>query len=521
MSRQIRIAAIIWSLSILLSRVIGLVREAVIGRVLGGGAEADVYWASFVIPDFLNYLLAAGALSIVFIPIFGGHLANGDEDAAWRAFRVISTPVLLLLALALGALHLAVPSLSAWWFDGFSEAQQADLVALTRIVLPAQAFHVVGGLLSAALQARDRHLLPALAPVVYTSGIIAGGLIAGPTLGAYGFAWGVLAGSIAGPFLLPLIGCLRMGLRWWPSLDLSHPDLRRWLWRSLPIMLAFSVVVVDDWMLKREASRLAEGSVSTVQYAKSLLKVPMGVFGLAAGAAAFPTLTRLIAQGKDADAWEVLTASTRRMLALALGAQVLLSVAGTEIAAVIYGSRLPSTQHADIGAALTIMAIGLWAWAAQTLLARGFYARGDTWVPSLLGSAAMLIAFPVYGALAAPLGTVGLAAASTLAISGYVAVLAVALRRRFRGTTPVFGLFIPKAIGAVTVGIGAGFACRVALFSAGLEGGDLLQSLARGALAGAAGLIAYGLAASALHMHELDAVLHMVTRRLRRRSPGG
>ena len=77
MARKIAIASMIWGLSILLSRVIGLVREAAIGRILGGGASADVYLTSFVLPDFLNSLLAGGALSIVFIPIFGAYLADG------------------------------------------------------------------------------------------------------------------------------------------------------------------------------------------------------------------------------------------------------------------------------------------------------------------------------------------------------------------------------------------------------------------------------------------------------------
>jgi putative peptidoglycan lipid II flippase len=69
-SRTIAFASIIWASSIFLSRVIGLVREQTIGRTLGATRQADLYFASFTLPDFLNYLLAAGALSIVFIPIF-------------------------------------------------------------------------------------------------------------------------------------------------------------------------------------------------------------------------------------------------------------------------------------------------------------------------------------------------------------------------------------------------------------------------------------------------------------------
>ena len=69
-ARTIGIASIIWASSIFLSRIMGLLREQIIGRTLGASREADLYFASFTLADFLNYLLAAGALSIVFIPIF-------------------------------------------------------------------------------------------------------------------------------------------------------------------------------------------------------------------------------------------------------------------------------------------------------------------------------------------------------------------------------------------------------------------------------------------------------------------
>ena len=98
MSRQIRIASLIWGGSILLSRVIGLVREAVFGRVLGTSSEADAYLAAFPFADFLNYLLAAGALSIVFIPMFSGYLARKETDRAWEAFSVVATFAGLLIS---------------------------------------------------------------------------------------------------------------------------------------------------------------------------------------------------------------------------------------------------------------------------------------------------------------------------------------------------------------------------------------------------------------------------------------
>jgi putative peptidoglycan lipid II flippase len=206
-ARTIGLASVIWASSIFLSRIAGLVREQMIGRTLGASHEADLYFASFTIPDFLNYLLAAGALSIVFIPIFQDHLERGDDAAAWRSFSTIANFVIVAGCIGVAALMLAAGPLATFVAPGFTAPADVEtLVRLTRIILPAQVFHIMGGLLSAALQARDRHFLPAIAPLVYSGSIITGGFIGSYVAqrGVDGFAWGVLAGSIAGPFGLPL-----------------------------------------------------------------------------------------------------------------------------------------------------------------------------------------------------------------------------------------------------------------------------------------------------------------------------
>ena len=157
----------VWAAGILLSRLVGLVREAVIGRTLGAGAEADLYFAAFILPDWLNYLLAGGVLSIVFIPIFQRHLTAGDEDAAWRAFSVVGSFALVLLGVGTLGLYAGLPWLVEWVVPGLDAPAQARLAGLVTILLPAQIFHVLGGLLSATLQARDRHALPAAARMTW------------------------------------------------------------------------------------------------------------------------------------------------------------------------------------------------------------------------------------------------------------------------------------------------------------------------------------------------------------------
>lgn len=515
MSRRIGIAGLIWGMSILLSRVIGIVREAVIGRTLGGGASADVYWAAFIVPDFLNYLLAGGALSIVFIPIFGGYLADSREGEGWEAFSVIATFLLTALVVLVGVLMVTLPLLAGVVAPGFDASQRAHLVHLSRIILPAQIFHLVGGLLSAVLLAKDLHTLPALAPIVYTVGIVVGGILGHS---AEGFAWGVLAGSVLGPFALPLIGCSRTGLAWKPLWRIRHPDLITYLVRSLPVMLSWSIIVVDDWFLRREGSLLGVGVVSIVTYAKTLMRVPMGVFGLAAGQAVYPTLSRLAAQKRFGEMYRTALSATRVTLTLACAAQVALTVAGYDIAAVVYGrQRLAEAQLVDIGRCVALVSLGLGAWAAHPVISRGFYSMGITWIPAVLGTAVSLAAYPLYVASRVTGGTYGLALMSSVAVAAYVVVLGLILarhvRRREPGPYPSLAPFLARCAAAVGMGIGAGW-----LVGALVPGAStVLGSVGRGGLTAAVGLGAFGLAASTLGITEIREVAARLTSCLRRR----
>ena len=395
-ARTIGIASIIWASSIFLSRIMGLLREQIIGRTLGASREADLYFASFTLPDFLNYLLAAGALSIVFIPIFVEYLERNDRDGGWKALSVIANFILVVGSIGIALLIVFARPLASFVAPGFTGPGEVDtLVRLIRIILPAQLFLVIGGLLSAALQAQDRHLLPAMAPLVYSAGIIVGGLIGAryPGMRADGFAWGVLAGSAMGPFALPLYGCIKSRIRWFPILSFRNRDLMRYLWLSFPIMIGFSIVVVDEWIVKNQASYLAAGALSYLQYGRTLMKVPIGVFGMAAGVAAYPTLSRLVATGRVAEAYSLVCGAVRVTLFATFAAQVCMTLAGFEAVYLVWGlfsNRFSAADAQATGTVLAFLCLGLSGWASQTVISRGFYAFGSTWLPTIVGT---LVAF--------------------------------------------------------------------------------------------------------------------------------
>ncbi len=533
-ARSIGIASIIWGASIFLSRIMGLLREQIIGRTLGASREADLYFASFTLPDFLNYLLAAGALSIVFIPIFVEYLERDDREGGWRALSVIANFILVAGGVGIALLAAFARPLAGLVAPGFTGPGEVDtLVRLIRIILPAQFFLVIGGLLSAALQAQDRHLLPAMAPLVYSAGIIVGGLVGAhyPGMGADGFAWGVLAGSALGPFALPLYGCIKTRMRWFPILSFWNKDLRRYLWLSFPIMIGFSIVVVDEWIIKNQASYLAAGALSYLQYGRTLMKVPIGVFGMAAGVAAYPTMSRMVATGRVADAYGLLCSAVRLMLFVTFAAQVCLTLAGFEAAYLIWGvlsSRFSLADAHATGTVLAFLCLGLGGWAAQSVISRGFYALGSTWLPTIIGTLVAISALPLYVVLRQQWGAIGLAIASSVAILVYVLLLGWLQYRRFereaaaRGSTlravpGMLGAALGLAV-AAALAIGAGLWVRELLFQF-LPGMHVAVLLTRATVLCAVGIGVYLALARLFGIRELASLQRLLLRRLGSRRP--
>src|SRR5947207_9002058 len=111
--------------SVLVSRLLGFFREWTVAHQMGSNAVTDAYYAAFTLPDFLNYLVAAGSLSLTFIPVFAHYVAENREEEGWHVFStVICFMGLVLVALVVVAEILA-PRLVGVIAPGFRPAGKA------------------------------------------------------------------------------------------------------------------------------------------------------------------------------------------------------------------------------------------------------------------------------------------------------------------------------------------------------------------------------------------------------------
>jgi putative peptidoglycan lipid II flippase len=440
--KNIRRASGVMALSVVLSRVIGFVREWVFTQTLGASSTTDVYLSSFVIPDFLNYLMAAGALSISLIPILSECLSQGNPKLSEKVFRTVSTVMSLFLLVLIFLGEVFAQKLGSWVAPGYNPEQRELLTQLLRIILPAQFFFYWGGLAMSVQQTHGRFIYTALAPIFYNFGIIVCGLVLYKQLGVMGFSVGVVVGSLLGHGILQWWGLKKLGYSCWPSFDFSTEILSRfkkYLWVTFPIMLSFSLVVTDEWISKYFGSFLQPKAVSYLSYARTEMRIPIAVIGQAAGMASFPYLSRLWSEKNYGQYVDTLLAEISKLWALGPIAASLVVFNALPLTHFIYGGgKLNSFDLEQTATVLEIFGLGIFFWTSQILLSRGFYAAQKTWLPSIWGTVLSALMIPIYYVSSKKYSYFGLAASGTLGIFIYCFLLWIMLKRHISKVAPQY-----------------------------------------------------------------------------------
>jgi len=415
--------------TVMLSRVIGYVREAYIAYAFGAGSQTDAYVAAFTLPDFLNYILAGGAASITFISIYTRFLAEKRDADAQKTFSIVITVMTTVMIVGTILTEIFAPEFVRWFVKGFSEEQISLCVHLTRILLPAQIFFYVGGVVSAVLLSHRLFLFPAFGPLIYNVFIIFGGIVGGRHFGIASLAYGAVLGSFLGPFLASVIGAVKIGTGYRASFEIGNPAFREWVKLSVPLMLGVSLVTADDWILRHFAAS-GVGDIARLNYAKRLFAVPTAVLGQAIGQASLPFFARLFNEKRLREFSATVNDSVYRISAASLLATGWMMAAALPLIDLVYRrGRFLFSDTQTTAVYFFWFSLSLVLWSAQGLYARAFYAAGDTLTPMTAVSVITAASLPIYSFLFRTFGVVGLAWASDIGIGMNLVALAWLLHR--------------------------------------------------------------------------------------------
>lgn len=420
-------AAIIVAAGILISRFLGVIRDMVFAAMLGSSGATDEYVAAFRIPDYANYMLAGGFLTITFIPIFARYLAENDEAEGWSGFTAIFRWLTIGITTVIIVAWFLTPTIIRWLYPEFTEDQITSTITLTRVILPAQFAFVVGAMFSSVQYAKGVFTIPTLAPIVYNLGIISGGVIWAIATGEPapdGFIWGALVGAFVGNFALQAWGARRVGLRFDLGAQWLHPSVKAYVVIALPLMIGQSIVALDEVFMSVFGGLVGEGAQTDLQYARRTMFVPIGVIGQAVAVAAYPTLARLFAEGSRAQLLRTVDRALRWVLVLSIGAAGAMAALAFPIIRVLYERGAFTAADTDsVSAALFVYAFGIPVWGALQIITRAFYAKREMWTPVLAGTAITFVAIPSYFYMQDRFGIRGIAATSVVMLGVYTAIL--------------------------------------------------------------------------------------------------
>lgn len=413
----------------LLSRILGLAREVITAALFGATRQMDAFYIAYTLANLSRQLLAEGALSAAFVPVFSQVLAKDGPDRARRLARQAMTVLIVAGGVVVLAGIAAAPLLVRIMAPGFSPEESGLALALTRCIFPFLFLMSLAALAMGVLNSLDSFFVPAVAPALSNVVYIAVVLAVFSNLGIWSLVAAVLLGGLF-QFLAQWIWALKKGFVLLPARPDRHDSqLRRMLLLFFPYAAGLSLNQVNPIISRMLGSFLEDGAISVLNYADRVLQLPLGLFIIAISQAVLPLLARHALEEEEVFR-DVTRDSLRFALFIVLPVMAGMVLISDEMVHLLFrrGAFGDWAWHAT-SRALAMYSLGLPGMACTTVIMRALYAR------SLPRDALKVTATSVGGnlifslLLMGPFSYSGLALSASLAFTGSALVGGWLLRR--------------------------------------------------------------------------------------------
>ena len=355
----------------LISRVLGLAREVMVAALFGATKAMDAFNVAYTLANLARQLLAEGALSAAFVPVFSQALTKSREKAL-RLARSTMTVLLCATLLVVGLGIAGAPALVKFMAPGFDEVSNVLAVSLTRWMFPFLIIISLAALTMGALNSLGSFFVPAISPAFSNIVFIITAPVFAAKFGVYGLAVSVLCGGFA-HFLTQWLYGFRMKAVIYPVRpDMKDSDLRKIMKLFLPYAAGLSLNQINPVVSRMLGSFLQEGSISVLNYSNRILQLPLGLFVIAISQAVLPQLSR----AKDDDEFIVtLRQAVRFALFVVLPASLGVMEISREFVHIVFVRGEFSQWAWDATAStLAFSMLGLPGMACSTVVMRALYA---------------------------------------------------------------------------------------------------------------------------------------------------
>lgn len=438
----------------MVSRLLGLVREILYARFMGVSLVAGAFHMAYLIPGLFRRLLGEGALTAAFIPIFKEKEKLEGERAMWEAANaVISGLVIVACIVTAIVMIVATALLSTVSWDRETEL----MLRLLRVMFPYMVLVCVAAILMGMLNARGYFFIPALGAAMLNVVMIAAVLFLAPRMGehlqeqVFGLAIGILIAGVAqAGFQIPSLYREGFHFRWvrpWPN-----EAVRSVVERMAAGILGVAALQINVLATQSIAFAVDARIVAAFNYAVRFMELPQGVFGISLATYLLPTLSGFAAEKKYSEFKATLQEGLGYIILLNFLASALLIVLAEPIIRLVFEyGEFDRQDTGQVAFALACLAPGLVAFSVVNILARAFYALGDTGTPMRIAVVCLALNVIFTAWLIFPFGVGGLGIANTMSALFNSWLLMYALRRKLKTIdfSPLQRDFAKAAAGAL------------------------------------------------------------------------
>lgn len=381
-------AAFVIMATVIISQILGLIRQRLLFSVFGASNTVGVYLASNRLPDLLFQVIIAGALYSAFIPVFSDFLVKGKEEEGHKmasALLMIGSVIFVFFSIVL---FIFAPIFVRFINLGsqFSPDQMILMVSLMRVIIFSQILFIVGTFFSALLQSYSHFFIPGIAAAMYNLGIIFGIVVFSNSAGIFAPAYGSLIGSLLFIVVqLPMVK--KIGFKFLPSLKIKTAGVLDVIHLMWPRVLTNGVFQLGSLATLALVSFITNPgrNYAILDVAQTLAFAPVSLIGQAIAQAAFPVLSR--ERERLGEFKVTFITSFTQMLYLILPISVLLLVLRIPVVRLVFGSgQFDWDATVLAGRILAFFSFGIFAQALIYLVSRGFYALHDTRIPLVVGT---------------------------------------------------------------------------------------------------------------------------------------
>ena len=425
------------AVSTLASRILGFIREMLFAAFFGVTGATDAFFVAFRIPNLLRRLVAEGALTISFIPVYTEYIVNkGESEALILAQKTLSILLVALLIFTGLGMIFSPEIVKAFAFGLTGEGTIVTAENLTRLMFP---YLILVGLTAFAmgvLNSRGFFFSSAFSPVLLNVGIISG-ILSGYYIfknGLYGPAVGVLFGGILQLFFqIPYM--IRTGFKLKFSFDVNHPGIKKIFGMLTPALFGIAVYYINIQMSTLLASFLPAGSISYIYYSDRLTELTLGIFIVSIGSVILPEMSKLSASDNFDKLKELYLKAVKAALFLAIPAACALFVIGLPIVTVFFErGKFTSYDSMMTYRALICSILGLISLSVLRITTPTFYSLKDTRNPVKTALVAFILNISLgYILMNTELKHAGLQLANSISVTVQMLLLIVILNRKING----------------------------------------------------------------------------------------